>query len=171
MNSLAEVLAKSGLLKKDLDYNLLRTVMVIIFAWFGYDKWFQSEITALAPLISHGPFIFWTIPVLGIHGTAILLGAAEWTFGSLIFLGFWNKKLGMLGAIGSIATFISTLTILPFVPDGWDVGAGGFPAMAMNAAFLLKDLVLLAVSVYLLKQDTERVLATNATTFKQTAHV
>lgn len=171
MNSLAEVLAKSGLLKKDLDYNLLRTVMVIIFAWFGYDKWFQSEITALAPLISHGPFIFWTIPVLGIHGTAILLGATEWTFGSLIFLGFWNKKLGMLGAIGSIATFISTLTILPFVPDGWDAGAGGFPAMAMNAAFLLKDLVLLAVSVYLLKQDTERVLATNATTFKQTAHV
>jgi len=29
----------------------------------------------------------------------------------------------------------------------------------MNAAFLLKDLVLLAVSVYLLKQDVQRVLA------------
>jgi uncharacterized membrane protein YkgB len=35
---------------------------------------------------------------------------------------------------------------------------GGFPAMAMNAAFLLKDLVLLVVSVYLLKQDVQRVL-------------
>jgi uncharacterized membrane protein YkgB len=61
-----------------------------------------------------------------------------------------------LGAVGSIATFISTLTILPFVPDGWDAGAGGFPAMGMNAAFLLKDLVLLVVSVYLLKQDVAR---------------
>jgi uncharacterized membrane protein YkgB len=30
--------------------------------------------------------------------------------------------------------------------------------MAMNAAFLLKDLVLLVVSVYLLKQDVQRVL-------------
>jgi uncharacterized membrane protein YkgB len=162
MNYLASVLSRSGLLKKDLDYHLLRAVMVIIFAWFGYDKWFQSEITALVPLITHGPFIFWTIPVLGIHGTAIFLGTFEWTFGSLLLLGFWNKKLGILGALGSIATFVSTLTILPFVPDGWDAGAGGFPAMAMNAAFLLKDLVLLAVSVYLLKQDVARYIAGNA---------
>jgi uncharacterized membrane protein YkgB len=73
-------------------------------------------------------------------------------------LGFWNKKLGVLGALGSVATFISTLSILPFVPDGWDAGAGGFPAMAMNAAFLLKDLVLLVVSVYLLRQDVIRAL-------------
>jgi uncharacterized membrane protein YkgB len=167
MNFIAEILAKSGLLRKDLDYHLLRGAMVVIFAWFGYDKWFQSEITALVPLITHGPLIFWTIPVLGIHGTALLLGTAEWTFGTLLFLGFWNKKLGMLGAIGSIGTFISTLTILPFVPDGWDAGAGGFPAMAMNAAFLLKDLVLLVVSIYLLQQDARRVLATQTTTRTQ----
>ena len=158
MNALARLLDRSGLLRPDLDYQLLRTAMVIIFAWFGYDKWFESEITALAPIISAGPFISWTIPLLGIKGTAIFLGTAEWTFGTLLFLGFWNKKLGMLGAIGSTATFISTLTILPFVPNGWDGGAGGFPAMAMNAAFLLKDLVLLVVSVYLLSQDARRVL-------------
>jgi uncharacterized membrane protein YkgB len=158
MNALLQLFAKSGLLKKDFDYHLLRAAMVIIFAWFGYDKWFQSEITALAPLIEHGPLIFWTIPVLGIRGTAILLGTAEWTFGTLLLLGFWNKKLGVLGALGSIATFISTLTILPFVPDGWDAGAGGFPAMAMNAAFLLKDLVLLVVSIYLLRADVIRAL-------------
>lgn len=159
MNAIARLLDRTGLLRPDLDYHLLRTAMVIIFAWFGYDKWFESEITALAPIISAGPFISWTIPTLGIKGTAIFLGTAEWTFGTLLLLGFWNKKLGMLGALGSIATFISTLTILPFVPNGWDLGAGGFPAMAMNAAFLLKDLVLLVVSVYLLSQDARRVLA------------
>jgi|SRR6185437_14399098 uncharacterized membrane protein YkgB len=158
MNTLTNLIAGTGLLRKDLDYHLLRAAMVVIFAWFGYDKWFESEIRALAPLITHGPFIFWTIPVLGIHGTAMFLGTAEWTFGSLLLLGFWSKKLGVLGALGSIATFVSTLTILPFVPEGWDAGAGGFPAMAMNAAFLLKDLVLLIVSVYLLRQDVERVL-------------
>jgi uncharacterized membrane protein YkgB len=132
--------------------------MVVIFAWFGYDKWFEAEIRGLLPLITHGPFTFWTIPILGIRGTAIFLGASEWTFGTLLLLGFWNKKLGVLGALGSTATFVSTLTILPFVPDAWDAGAGGFPAMAMNAAFLLKDLVLLVVSVYLLRQDVARVV-------------
>lgn len=159
MDFIVDTLGRSGLLRRDLDYHLLRAAMVIIFAWFGYDKWFESEITALVPLITHGPFIFWTIPVLGIGGTSILLGASEWTFGSLLLLGYWNKKLGVLGALGSCCTFIATLTIMPFAPGAWDPGAGGFPAMTIVAAFLLKDLVLLTVSVYLLKQDVERVIA------------
>ena len=39
MNAIAQLLGRSGLLK--IDYHLLRAAMVIIFAWFGYDKWFQ----------------------------------------------------------------------------------------------------------------------------------
>ena len=37
------------------------------------------------------------------------------------------------------------------------LAAGGFPAMTGNIPFLMKDLVLLAVSFYLLKQDLMRV--------------
>ena len=59
--------------------------------------------------------------------------------------------------MGSCATFIGTVTIIPFMPDGWDASAGGFPAMTGNVPFLMKDVVLLAVSVYLLKQDVMRV--------------
>lgn len=158
MNVIVDKLSRSGLLRRDLDYHLLRAAMVVIFAWFGYDKWFEAEIRGLLPLITHGPFIFWTIPVLGVRGTSILLGTSEWTFGTLILLGFWNKKLGVLGALGSVFTFIATVTILPFVPGAWDPAAGGFPAMTMVSAFLLKDLVLLVVSVYLLKQDVERLV-------------
>jgi uncharacterized membrane protein YkgB len=68
----------------------------------------------------------------------------------------WNKKLGLLGALGSVVTFRCTVTIIPFMPDGWASSAGGFPAMIGNAAFLMKDVVLLAVSFYLLKQDLVR---------------
>jgi hypothetical protein len=38
------------------------------------------------------------------------------------------------------------------------VAAGGFPAMTGNVPFLMKDVVLLAASVYLLRQDVLRVL-------------
>ncbi len=162
MNYLVDILGRSGLLKRDLDYHLLRASMVIIFAWFGYDKWFESEIVGLLPLISHGPFIFWTIPVLGIRGTSYFLGASEWTFGSLLLLGYWNKKLGVLGALGSTFTFFATFTIMPFAPGAWEPAAGGFPAMTIVSGFLLKDLVLLAVSVYLLKQDVARVIEARA---------
>ncbi len=162
MNPLIDVLIKLGILKEDLDYHLIRASMVIIFLFFGYQKWWEYEAQALIPYISNGPLIFWLYPVLGIRGATWFLGASEWTFGTLLFLGFWNKKLGILGAIGSCITFIGTVTIIPFMPDGWAPSAGGFPAMTEHVAFLMKDIVLFSVSVYLLRQDVARVLRATA---------
>src|SRR5215471_13522425 len=157
MNLLIKVLTKLGLLRKDLDYHLVRASMVIIYFFFGYQKWFSYEAQALIPFISNGPLISWMYPVFGLQGASWFLGVSEWLFGALIFLGFWNKPLGILGALGSCGTFLMTITIIPFMPDGWSASAGGFPAMQGNVAFLMKDLVLFAASFYLLKQDVERV--------------
>jgi uncharacterized membrane protein YkgB len=126
MNALIHILAKSGLLTKDLDYHLIRASMVLIFLAFGYQKWFAYEVQVLIPYISNGPLIFWLYPVFGVRGASWFLGVSEWLFGALLFLGFWNKRLGILGAIGSIATFVGTVTIIPFMPNGWDPVAG-FP--------------------------------------------
>ena len=157
IGSLANALTRSGILKEDLDYHLLRAAMVIIFFFFGYQKWWAYEAQRLIPYISNGPLIFWLYPAFGMRGATWFLGVSEWTFGTLLFLGFWNKRLGILGALGSCATFIGTVTIIPFMPDGWDASAGGFPAMTGNVPFLMKDVVLLAVSFYLLRQDLLRV--------------
>ena len=163
---LSDVLTRAGLLREDAEYHLLRAAMVIIFFFFGYQKWFAYEVERLIPFISNGPLIFWLYPLLGMRGATLFLGVSEWTFGTLLFLGFWNKRLGILGALGSIATFVGTVTIIPFMPEGWDAAAGGFPAMTGNVPFLMKDVVLLAVSVYLLKQDVQRVVrSTSAPAF------
>src|ERR1700730_5951124 len=159
MNALIHILAKSGLLTKDLDYHLIRASMVLIFLAFWCQSWWAYEAQVLIPYISNGPLIFWMYPVFGIRGASWFLGVSEWLFGALLFLGFWNKRLGILGAIGSTGTFVMTVTIIPFMPNGWDPVAG-FPAMAGNVPFLMKDVVLLAVSIYLLKQDVVRVLKT-----------
>jgi uncharacterized membrane protein YkgB len=156
MNLLIKVLIRLGLLRKDLDYHLVRASMVIIYFFFGYQKWFAYEAHGLIPFISSSPLMSWMYPVFGIQGASWFLGVSEWLFGALLFLGFWNKKLGILGALGSCVTFIMTVTIIPFMPDGWAASAGGFPAMVGNVAFLMKDVVLFAVSVYLLKQDVKR---------------
>jgi uncharacterized membrane protein YkgB len=159
---LADVLTRVGLLREDAQYHLLRAAMVIIFFFFGYQKWFAYEVERLISFISNGPLIFWLYPLLGMRGATLFLGVSEWTFGTLLFLGFWNKRLGILGALGSIATFVGTVTIIPFMPEGWDAAAGGFLAMTGNVPFLMKDVVLLAVSVYLLKQDVQRVVLATA---------
>ena len=157
MNLIINALIKMGIRKNDLDYHFLRASMVIVFLFFGYQKWWEYQAQALIPFISHGPLLFWMYPVFGVRGATWFVGVAEWGFGALLLAGFWNKKLGILGALGSCFTFIATVTIIPFIPNGWAPSAGGFPAMTETNAFLLKDLVLLAASVYLLRQDVIRV--------------
>jgi uncharacterized membrane protein YkgB len=156
MNLLIKILTKLGLLRRDLDYHLVRASMVIIYFFFGYQKWFPYEAHTLIPFISSSPLMAWMYPLFGLQGASWFLGISEWLFGALILLGFWDKPLGILGALGSCVTFIMTITIIPFMPDGWNASAGGFPAMQGNVAFLMKDVVLFAVSFYLLKQDVER---------------
>lgn len=153
MHTLVKTLGRYGLFARNLDLHLVRASMVLVFLMFGYQKWFQYEAQVLIPYISHGPLIFWLHPLFGIRGASIFLGVAEWTFGALLFAGFWSRRLGLLGALGSVATFIGTVTIIPFIPGGWEPSAGGFPAMVGPVAFLMKDLVLLAASFYLLRQD------------------
>jgi uncharacterized membrane protein YkgB len=160
MNWLINALTRLGLLTEDLDYHLIRASMVVLFLFFGYQKWFEYEAQVLIPYISNGPLISWMYPVFGIRGASWFLGGSEWSFAVLLFLGFWCKRLGILGILGSCAAFLGTVTIIPFMPDGWAVSAGGFPAVTGNVPFLMKDVVLFAVSVYLLKQDVARVSGT-----------
>ena len=78
MNSLIKALTRLGLLKDDRDYHLVRASMVIIFFFFGYQKWFEYEAQSLSPFISNGPLISWMYPVFGIRGP----------------LGFWGYRNG-----------------------------------------------------------------------------
>jgi uncharacterized membrane protein YkgB len=158
MNSLIKKVAGWRLFKSDLDYHLVRASMVFVFLMFGYQKWFEYEAETLIRFISNGPLIFWLYPVFGIRGASWFLGGSEWLFAALLFWGFWNKKAGILGTLGCCFAMIGTVTIIPFMPNGWDEAAG-FPAMKGDVAFLMKDVVLLAASFYLLKQDLVRATA------------
>jgi uncharacterized membrane protein YkgB len=155
MNSLFNTLARSRLVKGDLEVHLLRGSMVVIFVLFGYQKWFEYEAQTLIPFIDNGPLTFWMYPVFGLRGATYFLGVSEWLTAALLIWGFWNPRAGIFGAILSAGMFVTTVSIIPFMPDGWNPAAG-FPAMQGNVAFLMKDVVLLAVSVYLLKQDVAR---------------
>jgi uncharacterized membrane protein YkgB len=153
MDSIVLYLSKTAPLRGALDHHLIRAAMVFTFLIFGYQKWFSFEANQITPFISHSPLVFWLIPAFGVRGASFFLGTTEWLFGSLIFLGFWYRRLGILGALGSIVTFLGTVTIIPLLPNAWAAEAGGFPAMYLPVAFLMKDVLFLAASFYLLKQD------------------
>ena len=140
-----------------LEYNVLRAAMVFTFWSFGYTKWHQYGAQTMIPFISNSPFIFWLYPAFGLRGGARFLGASEWTIFALLFAGFWDKRLRILTApLDRRSLFLRPSRLFHSCQmDG--IRSPGFPAMAGEVPFLMKDLVFLAVSIYLLKQDLLRV--------------
>src|ERR1700736_4899309 len=81
MNLLIKILTKLGLLKKDLDYNVVRASRVLTYFFFGYQKWFAYEAQEFIPFISIGPLISWMYSVFGTQRASWFLGVSEWLFG------------------------------------------------------------------------------------------
>src|ERR1700744_4267032 len=156
LNDLILSVSRTAPFRGYLDRHLIRAAMVFTFFAFSIQKWTQYTAEMLVPLISHSPIVFWLLPAFGVRGAGYFLATTEMTFGALIFLGYWSPRLGILGALGSIVTFIGTTTIIPFLPDAWAREAGGFPIMTLPLGFLMKDVLFLAASFYLLKQDLVR---------------
>ena len=134
--------------RSGLDGYLIRGAMVFTFFAFSIQKWSQHTAEMLVPLISHSPVVFWLLPAFGVRGTGYFLATTETIFGLLIFLGYWSRGSASWARFGSIVTFIGTTSIIPFLPGGWALEAGGFPIMTLPLGFLMKDVLFLAASFY-----------------------
>src|SRR5271167_3879870 len=113
LNQLILYVSRTSPFRSGLDRHLIRGAMVFTFLAFSIQKWSQYTAEMLVPLISHSPVVFWLLPAFGVRGAGYFLGTTETIFGSLIFLAYWNPRLGILGALGSIVTFIGTTSIIP----------------------------------------------------------
>jgi len=143
--------ALKHLLASDLDIRIMRWVLVLIFAIFGYSKWFPYEAEALIPLVGNSPLLSWMHQLFGIQGASYALGVAEWAIGFGLIIGAWLPRVSVVAAAASCVTYLTTLTLIFTTPNAWEASAGGFPAMGGATSFLIKDAVLLAGSIMLLK--------------------
>ncbi|MGU3305814.1 YkgB family protein [Pseudomonas sp. M5A4_2d] len=146
----------SRFLRQPFEVEFMRWVLVLIFLMFGYTKWFDYEAQALIPLISHSPLLSWMYGVFGTQGASYALGAAEWTIGLGLAIGAWSPRIALIAAAASSVTYLTTASLLLTTPGGWEASAGGFPAMGGASSFLIKDLVLMAGSLVLLKNAAQQ---------------
>jgi uncharacterized membrane protein YkgB len=149
MNHPINALIKLGIPKKDLDYHVVRAAVIIIFLIFGYQKWFDYEAQTLIPFISNGPLISWMYPVFGISVASWFLGVSEWLLLEQETRNSWGRRF--LCHIHNDHHNYSIYARWLGCIRRW------FPAMTDNVPFLMKDLVLFAASIYLLKQDVATV--------------
>jgi uncharacterized membrane protein YkgB len=150
--------AAAAFVRSRLDLHLLRWSLVFVFLGFGYTKWFDYEAQALVGLISNSPLLAWMHVAFGVHGASYALGVAETAAALLLAAGAISARAGAAGALLSVATFTVTTSLLLTSPGVFEVSVGA-PALGGLGAFLLKDTVLLAASLALLRDSVAALLA------------
>ena len=114
-----------------------RGVLVLLLLLFGALKWGEAEARAIQPWVSYSPVLSWLYPAFGLRGAARLIGSAEIALALLIALRRWSPLACLIGSVGAVLTFLTTLSFLVTTP-------GIAPP---ESTFLLKDALLLAVAV------------------------
>ena len=128
--------------------NLLRYGLVLIFLWFGLLKFTGYEAEGISGLVMNSPLLAWLLAAIGKQGVSNVIGCIEIAIGVLIAMRAWSAKASAVGSIGGAITFLVTLSFLLTTPGVWQEGLG-FPFLSgMVGQFLIKDVVLLAASVW-----------------------
>lgn len=128
--------------------HVARYGLVVVLLWIGGMKFTTYEAEGIKPLVANSPLMAWVYDVMSVTGFSMLLGVVEIAIGVLIALRpVWPTASAAGGVLG-VVMFLTTITFL-FSTPGWEPRLGGMPALsAMPGQFLLKDIVLLGVSLW-----------------------
>lgn len=142
--------------------NLLSIALAIVFIWFGIIKYSAGGASGIEGLVNNSPFMSWVYGVFSVKNFGALLGTVEVIIGILLLLGIKNLKLRALGALAALVTFVVTLSFMLTTPGIIPEGAS-FPMLSgMPGEFLLKDIVLIAVSYTLFASAKHALRKTSA---------
>ncbi|MEP0069560.1 DUF417 family protein [Pyruvatibacter sp.] len=120
----------------------------IIFLWFGGMKFTTYEAEAIQGLVASSPFTSFLYGLLSVQGVSSLIGSVEIIVAVLLLARFVSPKLSLVGAAGAVATFLVTFSFFFSTPGVFLADVGGPAISVLPGQFLLKDLVLLVVSLW-----------------------
>jgi reactive chlorine resistance protein C len=144
---------------------VVRYGLVIVIAWFGAMKFTYYESHGISPLVANSPLMSWLYDIMSIRTFGRLLGSLELLTAALLALKPWFPKASVLGGLIASLFFVSTLSFMVTTPGIGEASAGGFPVLSANGQFLVKDIALLGLSLWLLADasDAARRQALSAT--------
>ena len=137
------------------------TGVILPLLLIGILKFTAVEIDGLKPLIGGTPWLAWLYRLFGTPGTAYFLGVVEITTALLVAISTWSARAAVAGGALGALTFLLTTSILFAVPI-WETASGGFPWLNDTGTFLIKDVALLGISLYVLGDGLDRVRSRSA---------
>ncbi|MGI9168959.1 MAG: YkgB family protein [Caulobacteraceae bacterium] len=129
----------------------LRYGLALIFLWFGCMKFTAYEATGIAPFIANSPLLGWFHAAFGIQGASYLIGVIEIATAILLAARPVAPLASVVGGAMAVISFLITFSFFFTTPGVGEPLAGGFAAISsVPGQFLLKDIGLLGISIWLL---------------------
>jgi reactive chlorine resistance protein C len=129
---------------------IARYGLVIVLAWFGAMKFTYYESHGISHWVANSPFLSWFYNVISIGAFGRLNGSIEVITAALLAVKPWYPKASVVGGIFASLFFITTLTFMITTPGVGEASAGGFPILSADGEFLMKDIALIGLALWLL---------------------
>ncbi len=106
----------------------------------------------------------------GTYAVSYLIGTIICTIGTLVLLGIWFPKLGLIGGLLTFGMSIVTLSFLITTPETWVPNLGnpalgiaespnhGFPYLSGAGRLVLKDIIMSAAGLIVASNAARRIL-------------
>ena len=106
----------------------------------------------------------------GTYTVSYLIGATICTIGTLVLLGIWFPKLGLIGGLLTFGMSIVTLSFLITTPETWVPNLGnpalgitespnhGFPYLSGAGRLVIKDVIMSAAGLIVASNAARRIL-------------
>lgn len=143
--------------------SLTRYGLAAVIAWIGAMKFTAYEAGAIEGLVANSPLMGWVYSFFSVEGFGVVLGLVLLSTALLIALKPWSAKAAAVGALLAAGMFGTTLSFMLSTPGVFEPSLGGFPALSVvPGQFLVKDVVLLGASIWLLADAMKAVVHKSA---------
>ena len=124
--------------------------LAIVLAWFGAMKFTYYESHGISHWVANSPFLSWFYHIMSIEAFGRLNGSIELITAALLAAKPWFPKASVVGGIFATLFFVTTLSFMATTPGTGEASAGGFPILSADGEFLMKDIALIGLALWLL---------------------
>ncbi|HEY2038120.1 MAG TPA: DUF417 family protein [Edaphobacter sp.] len=135
---------------RNIPFLIISSGMIVMLFWAGSFKMTTPGAEGIAPLLSNSPLTGLQFKVFGPYVVSDLIGLTEWLAATLIIVGYFRPRAGIVGGLLLTVMFFTTSTMLITTP-GTTISVPGHWIRYMNnlGLFLFKDVISLGASFYL----------------------
>ena len=124
--------------------------LAIVLAWFGAMKFTSYESHGISHWVANSPFLSRFYEIMSIDAFGRLNGSVELITAALLAVKPWFPKASVVGGTFASLFFVTTLSFMITTPGVGEASAGGFPILSADGEFLMKDIALIGLALWLL---------------------